>query len=81
MDQICECGHSWWEHHWNAEYNAADGCMNCLCMMYSQVGTSSYWIVKLFYDMMYPERNTTTPCIESWIGDEVRDERKRTKST
>lgn len=81
MDCICECGHSLLEHHWSAKHDASDSCMNCGCPMYSLVGTSSYWIVKLYYEMQYPERTGTMPCVESWIGHEVRDERKRAKST
>jgi len=77
--ETCECGHSWWEHHWSAEYDAADGCMECRCMLYSQAGSSCYWLVELYYEMEYPNSHQAMPCIESWIGEEIRYERARTK--
>jgi len=74
---LCECGHSWWEHHWNSKYTAADMCMTCCCSLFSKAGGSCYWLVRLYYDLEYPHTHNAIPAIESWIGDEIRYERQQ----
>ena len=79
----CECGHSWWEHHWSMKHTSAAMCMNCVCQLYSERGSSCFWMVKLYYKFItifQPNDYLAKKQIELWIGDEVRHERERTDS-
>jgi len=71
---LCECGHSWWKHHWDIHHGCADRCMDCQCKTYSKMGTSCYWLVRLYYNLEHPHTHKAIPNMRSWIGDEIRYE-------
>jgi len=79
--RICECGHSWWDHHWDSTYEIANDCMTCMCQTYSETGTSCYWVVELLYEMEKELGYRSDQHITTWIGDDIRYEREKRKKS
>lgn len=83
QNKVCECGHGWFNHHWDNIDNQPESCFNCKCSTYSEKGKNSFWIVKMYYDMEHPHTHKALRDIRTWIGEDIRDERrkKRTRPT